>query len=421
METRYRKGQAKSTTEPDGNGKAWEITTYKNNRGVVACTAREGTLSNENGYACFSYELFGGKQLALAQEEGIATEKRILSVHARGLSEFAKVRATFKPPVVIEMGQVIGKGERQRAVFAIDRPGRYQSVYLNASGYTHDEHLKETDYTEGDKIDASQLADLVEFVEAAEARARRIREEEEEAKRIDRANKTAEGAKILTTIPSWAKAVIIAEERENTSDIQSDYWAHHTLKTVYLAFSTSDRNDFSEMRSAAAKFEATEHLTNAGKEFEHRETWSMGEGYYLGKDKYSGWIVSKESLPKIDVLQIAIAEGRFLCTEGPIEPTGYEGPTGDTVATCTINARQGGIELRFPGKPSEDVLSDLKGNSWRWARGNRCWYKKDSDYARKFASKYAAVPGEKETIDSALVRAEEEAGQDAFAREVQGD
>jgi hypothetical protein len=37
-------------------------------------------------------------------------------------------------------------------------------------------------------------------------------------------------------------------------------------------------------------------LAEENKDYEHREKYSMGDGYYLGKSKYSGWIIQKERL-----------------------------------------------------------------------------------------------------------------------------
>jgi len=115
------------------------------------------------------------------------------------------------------------------------------------------------------------------------------------------------GETVLTSL-SFEYA-IVAELREDQSDSMTDYFHASTVKKVYLAFSGHKRDLFSEMRKAAANFPETAHLKDAGKEFEHREKWSMGYGYYLGKSKYSGWIVSKEKI-SLSSLQLAVGEGR---------------------------------------------------------------------------------------------------------------
>ena len=95
-------------------------------------------------------------------------------------------------------------------------------------------------------------------------------------------------------IPADAKAIIIAELRRNESDSMTDYYAHGTDRTVILGFSTHTKDLFSEMRKFAANFEGTAYLAKENKEYEHREKYSMGDGYYLGKSKYYGWVIQKE-------------------------------------------------------------------------------------------------------------------------------
>jgi hypothetical protein len=102
--------------------------------------------------------------------------------------------------------------------------------------------------------------------------------------------------RLQTLIPADAKAAIIAELHENESDSMTDYYGYSTQRTVILGFSTHTRDLFPEMRRYAANFEGTAYLAAENKEYEHREKYSMGDGYYLGKSKYSGWTVSKERI-----------------------------------------------------------------------------------------------------------------------------
>jgi hypothetical protein len=76
----------------------------------------------------------------------------------------------------------------------------------------------------------------------------------------------------------------------------TDYYGYHTTRTVILGFSSHTKNLFSEMRKYASNFEKTAHLAEENRDYEHREKYSMGDGYYLGKSKYSGWAVSKERI-----------------------------------------------------------------------------------------------------------------------------
>jgi hypothetical protein len=101
--------------------------------------------------------------------------------------------------------------------------------------------------------------------------------------------------RLKTLIPEDAKAIIIAEERRDESDRMTDYYGYGTDRTVILGFSKHTKDLFSEMRKYAVNFEGTTYLAEENKDYEHREKYSMGAGYYLGESKYSGWIVKKEA------------------------------------------------------------------------------------------------------------------------------
>lgn len=105
------------------------------------------------------------------------------------------------------------------------------------------------------------------------------------------------GRKWLTdNLPIDAKAIIIARLKHDESDSQTDYFASRTPRTVILGFSTHKRDIFSEMRKYASNFEETAYLVEFNEDYEHREKYSMGAGYYLGESKYSGWIIEKSPI-----------------------------------------------------------------------------------------------------------------------------
>lgn len=94
------------------------------------------------------------------------------------------------------------------------------------------------------------------------------------------------------------QSVIVAEYRVDDSDCQSDYFSSHAAKIVVIAFSKHNRDLFSELRKAAADCSTPEikALAVAPKEYEHREKYSMGAGYYLGESRYCGVIIRKASI-----------------------------------------------------------------------------------------------------------------------------
>lgn len=209
------------------------------------------------------------------------------------------------------------------------------------------------------------------------------------------ANKKAEEVKAWSdawfkaNTPSWAKAVIIAEHEVNQSDAMTDYFGSRTDKRLLLAFSSTDRNNFTEFRQAAKNAAETAELADLGQDGEHRENYTGGAGYYLGRHRYSGWKISKERLG-----------GQFfpVFADGDIRiPKQAKGPAKQTAVDnvqVKLNKKLNGIELYFPSKPDQSVLDELNTNGWRWSRFNACWYRKDTPDARAQAAKYAPVPEE---------------------------
>lgn len=146
-----------------------------------------------------------------------------------------------------------------------------------------------TDYRE----DPAKCEALYQTATAAEQQRQEERRIAEEKRREDEIR--CEGLWKEFT-PAWAKGYLVAELRQNDSDIMTDYFSYSITENVLLGFSKSDRNNFSEMRKMAATFPETAHL--AGSEgVEHRENYSGGSGYYLGgPSSYSGWTIRKHSL-----------------------------------------------------------------------------------------------------------------------------
>lgn len=121
--------------------------------------------------------------------------------------------------------------------------------------------------------------------------------DEEEKERIRVEEVKAIGSKRFAEIlPENALGVIVARLKQDESDSQTDYFASRTTRTVILGFSTHKRDIFSEMRKHASNFEETTYLAEYNADYEHREKYSMGAGYYLGESKYSGWIIEKSPI-----------------------------------------------------------------------------------------------------------------------------
>ena len=112
-------------------------------------------------------------------------------------------------------------------------------------------------------------------------------------------------------------ALILAVEHEDVSDLQTDYFDYRTVRTVVLAFSKHKRNLFPEMRKAALNSDIPEirKLATAPADWENREDYSGGHGYYLAESKYSGWSIEKIPLYNDEQLE------RFYCNAG--KPGGF--------------------------------------------------------------------------------------------------
>lgn len=95
----------------------------------------------------------------------------------------------------------------------------------------------------------------------------------------------------------------------------------------------------------------------------------------------------------------------------------------NTDVEISFNEEKNGIELKFDGKPSEEIRANLKANGFRWSKYQKIWYAKDTPERREFIKALEGTETEKEktiyeypeidindledyTIDSALSRRE---------------
>ena len=108
-------------------------------------------------------------------------------------------------------------------------------------------------------------------------------------------------------------------------------------------------------------------------EFEHREKYSMGHGYYLkdGGRYDTGWEVYKLPISGIESVPV----GRWCVPEDKPKAT-QKAVSVDTEAGFTLSpgTKPGYIEIHFSAKPGEAVRDELKAAGFRWSRFNKCWY-----------------------------------------------
>ena len=117
----------------------------------------------------------------------------------------------------------------------------------------------------------------------------RIQREHEKRSKVEAEQRAAAAA----VRPAWASRAIVAELEEDDSDTMTDYFAVKTRRTILIGWLRGEREDFRQLRAAAARYPETAHLAEAPKDAEHRENYSMGAGTYLkaGARYSSGWAV----------------------------------------------------------------------------------------------------------------------------------
>jgi hypothetical protein len=206
-------------------------------------------------------------------------------------------------------------------------------------------------------------------IAALRSEAERIEQEAQEKsqKREERNNqlRAIGRERLQRLIPEDAKAVIIAELHQDKSDAMTDYFDYRTTRIVILGFSTHTKDLFSEMRKYAANFEETAYLTEKNEEYEHREKYTCGDGYYLGKSKYHGWTVKKETFFKdreniINDFSLIAGDEANICVKvqtGKSEAA-PETVTGDFII---VNYSEKALAVFGDTKPIKDQLMTLGG------------------------------------------------------------
>lgn len=307
-------------------------------------------------------------------------------------------------------------------------------------------------------------------ITALETKADRLAEEEKQKRKTAEqqlAEREEKGKIILAEKqPKWAKAVIIANQDVNESDIMTDYFHHSTKRTVIIGWSKHTRDLFSEMRKAAENcgmpelahlgpgkdiwqahlswdhnhddpdakercfisgmdhyykdqyiricmddppnespiFSTEEELDTwladhqapsgtyykkSMESVEHRQKWSMGGGYFLkaGGRHSDGWSVKKSYIGD-HLASTIVNPDNYKVPEKKKQKSKNTPMPADGDITITLNEAKNGIEIRFPGKPDEDIRQMLKDAGWKWSRFNKCWYAPDKESNRIFAEQF---------------------------------
>lgn len=236
--------------------------------------------------------------------------------------------------------------------------------------------------------------EITALVDGIKKQRQEEREEREKSEQIRRENIERGKAWILNNKPESAVAVIVAELREADHDPYNP--SSICVKRVVLAWSHKKRDDFSEMRAAAALYPPTASLANYDKDKEQREKYSGGAGFYLGDFSYGGWKIKKHSLKYFGALYelAGMGEEYFVPMQAKqdnsldLDGTGNlfaeEEPSGEV--TIILNDALSGIEIVFKTKPGADVIAKIKGHGFRWHKVKKLWYAKQSSSRIAFAN-----------------------------------
>lgn len=215
-------------------------------------------------------------------------------------------------------------------------------------------------YTPGDFATPEQITEALSLANEAEKKAKEDKEkaDKERAELIEKGREIFEANK-----PADAVAVIVADLEKDESDLMTDYFNSVTTKTVILAFSNHTRDLFGEMRKAALNCDIPEikELATAPAEYEHREKYSMGAGYYLGRSRYSGWQIRKGSLKyRVENLYYEAGRGGFYAFKkedqapAPAEPISGDG-------LILVDYSEKALALFGNTRPIKDTLKELGG------------------------------------------------------------
>jgi len=308
-----------------------------------------------------------------------------------------------------------GRDSERLAVIKIEKDKRFGCTYyhllnLDKPALSKHEYLRPIETRKGSPIGIyfrhGELATQEEIDEVMPMALAAEQMKQDKQNAINKANEERrEKAAIWwkENTPTWAKAYIVAELKKDESDSMSDYFNASTSKTLLLAWSTTDRLNFAEMRKAALNAPETKEVIDTLKDDKyHRIIGNYYSGWTLKKYKVgTGKSWTEEFVGDPDVLRLP--------KETPREEMTFEGD-----AKIVLNSAKQGIEIYFKSKPSTEVLDEIKAEGFRWAKFNKCWYKKDTVQARQVASKYGKVP--EEGHDGGMVQANEEAGADNWAQ-----
>jgi len=336
-------------------GYDWSIYTYAS-KGEIVTTISRGKMEQKGSFISFQYaDSMFSQQGIRTTEPGRGTEAKIKEVHYKVLVAFDTiVDANGGPPrePELKIGDQLyfrGYGDRDHLyIYEINKGqgfgGRHRYRYVDADklvlgeaeNVTFGRDSKGIGYYHWPELKPMNPDAVFELVMDATIKKRKDEEARESEILLSRSleDAKAEAGADKVNIPKTAKAMIVADMWEDHSDSMTDYFSASADKKqrVYLAFSSTDRNNLNECSQAAALFGPTAAFT--GSEYQHRNSG----GYYLPSyyvaetTSWHGWKVHKVQLEDARTYAIAAEEGRWLVKNGTAKQASSD-ISGDYVLT----------------------------------------------------------------------------------------
>jgi len=185
--------------------------------------------------------------------------------------------------------------------------------------------------------------------------------------------------------------LITAQLCFNNSDSQSDYFHPHAHYRQALLLTVSKKSPRTEKRARAAiaSYPIFNTVTKWEWDSDKACLYGYGSGVIREIDRYGHgtnkvdlhWCISFDSWGSAYPIK------GYGTTPAPIKNTDTATPRTPTQQACsetagkiimTLNAEKQGVELTFPGKPSDEIRNELKQAGFRWSPFQKIWYAKQT-------------------------------------------
>jgi hypothetical protein len=195
------------------------------------------------------------------------------------------------------------------------------------------------------------------------------------------------------------KAVQLTITRDD-SDGMSDYYHPYATVTAFWLGFVGRRERETE---ALARLYANQvpELKALNLEW-HTEKYSGGHGNFLVSEFVPDLATRNEGGKEVSCPGRYVVEfgsyGEYPKHEHFSEglPKSIGSTPGEEVGTVTmrLNNEKNGVELRFPGRPADEILETLKAHGFRWSKFQRLWYARQSPGTLALATQLASAEKE---------------------------